>query len=564
MVNRKFFEPQTTSIYYKIVLWYNRAMNTAKIHFYVGLVSILLLFGIAQWILSHIYQHNIYTFITQEALFPVYKIGSSFSHLNLFQYFNPVCNENNYLANSCNFDSILLFGGVGIIIIWIVALAVVFRKTLSAGNKFFLFFLVFLLVGAHISVFFFSAYQAAARIDTEAQQYIKARVDSLSDKTALTDLGFHTDLATINSIVSQAPKTTFHYGTNAVQKLLIEKQTQTLDEDINGSYFTHYIVLNKMAQESTYPHKEIAIPLAYSPKSRTAYIFDRDQSLSGDSPFFYSQNIIRERYSQYIDDRSVVFIQLPEEKYKEYIGKNDDNLDEKYKNSIEEQEKNIERVKKRLEEAKEASTSGSPTASTKYTERRIANLESQLEETKEFYEDFKNHSIQVDSQAGVFLHPNEIVIKIYDEALNDAFNRAWYRHVSLHELLHLYSYPADYNYQEKFSEYLEEGITNYLAFPVMYEQLNYYWLGGYGYSGYYHETQVIILLLEKIPEEELLTVYFNQDIRGFKRLFAKYYPGVDYKEYEALADAMFFAETDYESNQSLERIRGLLAQQGVE
>lgn len=95
-----------------------------------------------------------------------------------------------------------------------------------------------------------------------------------------------------------------------------------------------------------------------------------------------------------------------------------------------------------------------------------------------------------------------------------------YLNTLLHELFHHYSGAGS-----ALPMFINEGITDYLSYKSF--NLSDYEIAGA--SGYFREVQAVMALLEKIPEDELLTVYFANDAAALEASFKKYFPGVDYE-----------------------------------
>ncbi len=100
----------------------------------------------------------------------------------------------------------------------------------------------------------------------------------------------------------------------------------------------------------------------------------------------------------------------------------------------------------------------------------------------------------------------------------------------LHELFHHYS-----NSGSQLPVFVNEGITDLLTLKSF--NLSDYEIARR--SGYFKEVQVVMALLEKIPEEDLMMVYFNNDVLMFEKLFKKYFPEVDYAMFLTKGDVLF-------------------------
>ncbi len=142
--------------------------------------------------------------------------------------------------------------------------------------------------------------------------------------------------------------------------------------------------------------------------------------------------------------------------------------------------------------------------------------------------------------AGVTFDGNTIYL-IYPE--KDPMNAETMR-VVMHEMTHLYSYNREKG-GVALPEPLNEGLTDYLATKA----LGYSELDSVRASGYPLEIQVAMALLEKIPPDDMLHIYFTQDVAGFKKLMNKYFPNVDYDEflskYQSIFDATYHLNGAY-------------------
>ena len=103
-----------------------------------------------------------------------------------------------------------------------------------------------------------------------------------------------------------------------------------------------------------------------------------------------------------------------------------------------------------------------------------------------------------------------------------------------HELLHLYAYNSKVG-GIALPEAFNEGATDYLATRA----LGYSELDSIRAAGYPLEVQVITGLLEKIPYDSFLKVYFTQDREGLKKLFVQYFPQVNYDAFMVQFENIF-------------------------
>ena len=109
----------------------------------------------------------------------------------------------------------------------------------------------------------------------------------------------------------------------------------------------------------------------------------------------------------------------------------------------------------------------------------------------------------------------------------DAFR---YLSTLLHELFHHYSRGG-----LELPTFINEGITEYVtykSFKLSDREIA-------DVSGYFKEAQTFMALLEKIPEQEIMTAYFTNNAKMFETSFKKAFPEVDYKTFLSKGDAMY-------------------------
>lgn len=128
----------------------------------------------------------------------------------------------------------------------------------------------------------------------------------------------------------------------------------------------------------------------------------------------------------------------------------------------------------------------------------------------------------------------------------DSFN---YLSILLHELFHHYSNNNSLGDEFRLPQFISEGFTDLQT----YRSLNLSDHEIVEISSYSKEVQIILALLEKIPEKDLITVYFKDDRSKFKNLFNKYFPDVNYEKFLSKGDKIFkmtygINETDIEDD----------------
>lgn len=164
-------------------------------------------------------------------------------------------------------------------------------------------------------------------------------------------------------------------------------------------------------------------------------------------------------------------------------------------------------------------------------------LEAVDQEVQE-YDDTIGNNISELSAGMYFPDAKKVVMRVSED-----FNSFSYMEVLLHEMLHHYSHGGPY-----LEQFLNEGITEYLT----YDQLGVEDIDMPEIAGYYKELQIVMALLEKIPEDELLEVYFDGEENSFRTLFRKYFPRVDYQDFLEKGNQVFLSTYEAENNLSEE------------
>ncbi len=135
--------------------------------------------------------------------------------------------------------------------------------------------------------------------------------------------------------------------------------------------------------------------------------------------------------------------------------------------------------------------------------------------------------------AGMFFQPSSIFVK-YDKLVYPTIT------TSIHEYLH---YIVGNSFRD-LPVFIDEGMTEYLTM----KSIGYDKYFAVAYSGYYAELQIIYTLLEKIPYDDLLSVYLSGRESDFKKLFEKYFPGINYSSFIESSNKIY--NTTYEVNGS--------------
>ncbi len=155
------------------------------------------------------------------------------------------------------------------------------------------------------------------------------------------------------------------------------------------------------------------------------------------------------------------------------------------------------------------------------------------------YKDFEKLKADIEKDASSVLEKQkgELSSGTYDPDTQNIYMRVIpdqdsFRYLStlLHEVFHHYSKGGS-----KLPVFINEGITDYTALKSF--KLSDYEIASV--SGYFKEAQTFMALLEKIPEQEIMTAYFTNDAKMFEASFKKAFPGVDYKTFLGRGDTMY-------------------------
>lgn len=139
------------------------------------------------------------------------------------------------------------------------------------------------------------------------------------------------------------------------------------------------------------------------------------------------------------------------------------------------------------------------------------------------------HNAKYDDSIGIaFLGTLDIFMRV----LNDTSNYE-YLHTLVHEHLHQYSDSNNLTVPQ----FVDEGITDYITYRTF--DFTDYELAQDSVTGYYRENQIVLALLEKIPESELIDFYFGEGPDDFRDVFIKYFPEVNYDEFVSKGEEVF-------------------------
>lgn len=155
------------------------------------------------------------------------------------------------------------------------------------------------------------------------------------------------------------------------------------------------------------------------------------------------------------------------------------------------------------------------------------------------YKEFKKLRADVEKTASSVLEEQkgELTSGMYFPDIQNVYMRVIpdqdafvYLDTLLHELFHHYSKGGS-----ELPVFINEGITEYVTYKSFH--LSDYEIADV--SGYFKEVQAVMALLEKIPEQEMMTAYFTNNPEIFETSFKKAFPEVDYKTFLSKGDTMY-------------------------
>jgi hypothetical protein len=167
-----------------------------------------------------------------------------------------------------------------------------------------------------------------------------------------------------------------------------------------------------------------------------------------------------------------------------------------------------------------------------------------LQVTQASYEKFLKFPITSELQAGVFNPPDTIYLKYFSEGQNLP-SPTGYVENGIHEYLHYQSY----NQSVFLPNFISEGITEYLANRLVKK----YSLRQNITVTYPEEVFIIQELIKTIPEDKLLTIYFNQSELELQKLIDSYYGSGTYEKLRTKGEVLTY--TDPADLQSKEKIK---------
>ncbi len=155
------------------------------------------------------------------------------------------------------------------------------------------------------------------------------------------------------------------------------------------------------------------------------------------------------------------------------------------------------------------------------------------------YSNFLKDPVTPEIQAGVFDSPNNIYIKLYP---GQEYRMSYYIHTLLHEMLHFRTYYSERSYPK----FLNEGITDFLTSELLAKLLKSQSLifSNPKYDGYPELLEVVSLLANRFPKEEIIESYFNKKESIVKDLFVKQYGKGIYEQVQKNGDQIYYTSDE--------------------
>lgn len=151
--------------------------------------------------------------------------------------------------------------------------------------------------------------------------------------------------------------------------------------------------------------------------------------------------------------------------------------------------------------------------------------------TQKRQEEFLRSPVIPEGEAGVFVFPNSIHIKYVAEK---PAKFSSYLATVIHEYLHYLS-----SHQvEDFSSFLNEGVTDYITGNLIKNFLKLENVDGY--LGYPKEVEIITSLADKIPEDELVEVYFSKNESKLRSRFNNTFKDITYSDFISKSEEVFY------------------------
>lgn len=159
-----------------------------------------------------------------------------------------------------------------------------------------------------------------------------------------------------------------------------------------------------------------------------------------------------------------------------------------------------------------------------------------LDSLQRTYNKMLNEPITAEYQDGIsYTSQGKTFINFYTTDTTKSFNA--YLFTSLHEYLHQISYTDG---ESGLPMCLEEGITDRTAALLLKEITQ----NSDDYITYVFEEGVVNIMLDTIPFDELMGVYFDKSDTRLKSLFEKYYDSSSYKDFVNKCNYLYYTDVN--------------------
>ncbi|MFW5704035.1 MAG: hypothetical protein ACOCXQ_04295 [Patescibacteria group bacterium] len=524
---------------------------------------IVILLYCVEFLLLILYGYNLFVYLWYEPEYTLILTDTSLFHTLRSSLAAPPCSPA-YPYVVCGIERIIFLIGIPILIIVGLVLSIT-EQTRSMKARIEVLVQSFSVLLIHLVLPMVSGVIILGGMIWYADHSIDTFV-----QTVKQDSAFITDLGGIKDELSEPDAYMVResiYGLTQAIAIADDRPVQERDS-------FYYRVMIPLSIEM-YNHDVITgLPAAaYAKDAEILFVFQTNQTILQELAPIISQSILRRSFGSYIDYRPHSIKVLDKDDYVSYQEQRIVELEEQYNEYLEYLRTEIGRVNAYLSENQTILANLSPNDPYASDVQALierysleandykSGLEQQLVIAERSYQDFKNNPVSPEIQAGVYLPPDQIVIRYFERTesakgfLHLSFSQ--YLYTILHEQLHLFSSGPS----SGLDVYLEEGITDYLATRTIRSYMGYEEILDDSYAGYPYEIRVVKQLLSRIPEEELLRVYFKNDPEGFRVLFLSYYPSVDYEEFRAAATALSYSavDDDLSRENAVARIQSILA-----
>lgn len=296
-----------------------------------------------------------------------------------------------------------------------------------------------------------------------------------------------------------------------------------------------------------------ALPdMAWTQQHQRLFVFDAPLSLIQELAPTVSEHLLRSRFGKHIDARPATITVSENLEYVVYQQQRIRAMYQDYEDQIATLESELAEVDAYLAENSRFRAGIPSSAPNADAVRQLVDQYSQearlyqqqlrlaLDATRQQYQLLKENPVTPELQGGVYFYPDQIYIRYFNDESNiraQTFSK--YLYVILHEQLHLYSTGAG-----GFETYLEEGMTDYLAYTTLVEALEYQQLLDLSYTGYPYEISLVQAMMAKIPPEEMTEIYFAEDGAAYEQAFHQAFPEVPFDQFNARAIQLSYTPLD--------------------